>query len=72
MDSQLEEGVDDAVSSITGGDYTPVSYMDARNDVELVQFVIRIPGIEEAEEPEPVVEEEPERNFLEKLIDLFQ
>lgn len=72
MDSQLEEGVDDAVSSITGGDYTPVSYMDARNDVELVQFVIRVPGIEEAEEPEPVAEEEPEGNFLEKLIDLFQ
>ena len=72
MDSQLEEGVDDAVSSITGGDYEPISYMDARNSVELVQFVIRVPGVEEAEEPEPVVEEESKKNFLEKFIDLFQ
>lgn len=72
MVSQLEEGVGDAVSSITGGDYEPASYMDARNNVELVQFVIRVPGVEEAEEPEPVAEEEPEKNFLEKFIDLFQ
>lgn len=71
MDSQIEEGVDDAVSSITGGDFEPVSYMDERNRVELVQFVLRIPGVAEMEEPEPVVEEEPEKSFLEKLIDLF-
>ena len=71
MDSQIEEGVDDAVSSITGGDFEPVSYMDERNRVELVQFVLRIPGVAEMEEPEPVAEEEPEKSFLEKLIDLF-
>lgn len=72
MDSQLEEEVDDAVSSITGGDYQPVSYMDPRNDVELVQFVLRIPGIEEPEEPEPEVQEQPEKNFFEKFLDLFR
>ena len=38
--------------------------------IDILKMII--PGIEEAEEPEPVVEEEPERNFLEKLIDLFQ
>ena len=71
MDSQIEQGVDDAVSSITGGDFEAVSYMDARNRVELVQFVLRIPGVAQAEAPEPVAGEEPEKNFFEKLMDLF-
>lgn len=71
MDSQLETGVEEAISTMTGGDYEPVSYMDARNSVELVQFVIRIPGVEAAEAPEPAAEEEPEKNLLEKFIDLF-
>lgn len=71
MDSQLEIDVEEAISSMTGGDYEPVSYMDARNSVELVQFVIRIPGVEAAETPAPAAEEEPEKNLFEKFIDLF-
>lgn len=72
MDEQVQEGVDDAVSSITGGDFEPISYADARNSVESVQFVIRIPGVSEAEEPEEIVEEEPEKSLGEKFLDLFR
>lgn len=72
MDEQVQEGVDDAISSITGGDFEPVSYADPRNQVESVQFVIRIPGISEAEEPEIAVEEEIEKSLGEKFIDLFR
>ncbi|MGN0803674.1 MAG: hypothetical protein ACI4MF_13865 [Candidatus Faecivicinus sp.] len=72
MDEQVQEGVDEAISSITGGDYEPVSYADARNSVESVQFVIRVPGVSEAEEPEIVVEEEPEKSLGEKFLDLFR
>ena len=72
MDEQVQEGVDDAISSITGGDFEPVSYADPRNQVESVQFVIRIPGIIEAEEPEIIVEEEPEKGPGEKFLDLFR
>ena len=37
-----------------------------------MQFVIRIPGVSEAEEPEIVVEEEPEKSPGEKFLDLFR
>lgn len=72
MDAQVQEDVDDAISSITGGDFEPVSYADPRNRVESVQFVIRIPGVSEAEEPEIVVEEETEKSLGEKFLDLFR
>ena len=72
MDEQVQEGVDDAISSITGGDFEPVSYADPRNQVESVQFVILIPGISEAEEPEIAVEEEIEKSLGEKFLDLFR
>ena len=72
IDTKVEEQLGDAVSSITGGDYEPVSFMDERNSVELVQFVIRIPGIKEAESVvEAAVAEEDER-FLDKLQNLFR
>lgn len=71
MSSQVEEGVNEAVSSITGGEFEPVSYTDERNAVDAVQFVIRVPGVKEAEVPEEPVEEEAEKNFLEKFMDLF-
>ena len=72
MDEQVQEGVDDTISSITGGDFEPVSYADPRNMVESVQFVIRIPGVSEAEEPEIAVEEEIEKSLGEKFLDLFR
>ena len=72
MDEQVQEGVDDAISSITGGDFEPVSYTDPRNMVESVQFVIRIPGVSEAEDPEIVAEEEIEKSLGEKFLDLFR
>ena len=72
MDAQAQEGVDDAISSITGGDFEPVSYADPRNRVESVQFVIRVPGVSEAEAPEVVVEEEAEKSLGEKFLDLFR
>lgn len=71
MNSQLKSGVEDAMSSMTGGEYEPISYMDVRNNVELVQFVIRIPGVEKAQEPEAPAEKEPEKNLFEKFINLF-
>ena len=40
--------------------------------VESVQFVIRIPGVSEAEEPEIAVEEEIEKSLGEKFLDLFR
>lgn len=71
MDTQIEETVNSALSSLTGGEEPTVSYMDERNDVALVQFVLRIPGVSEAEAPEEIVEEEAEESFWEKLRDLF-
>ena len=37
-----------------------------------MQFVIRIPGISEAEEPEIAVEKESEKSLGEKFLDLFR
>ena len=48
MSEQVQEGVDDAIVSIIGGDFEPISYADTRNNAESVQFVIRVPGVIEA------------------------
>ena len=37
-----------------------------------MQFVIRIPGVSEAEDPEIVAEEEIEKSLGEKFLDLFR
>ena len=72
IDTRVEEQIDDAVSAITGGDYEPVSFMDERNSVDLVQFVIRIPGIREAESAVEAAAEDEDEGFLDKLLNLFR
>ena len=49
VDEQVQNQTDDTVFSITGGNLEPVSYADARNRMESVQFVICVPGVSEAE-----------------------
>ncbi len=76
MDARVSEGVDEAIEEITGGEYEPISFVDDRNEVEAVQFVIKLPGVtiseEEEEEEEDAEEEAGDETFLDRLESLFE
>lgn len=72
MDEEIENKIDDILSSIRGSDSETVSFVSEKNtSVRSVQFVIKtdpieIPETEEAEEPE-----EEKLSFWRKLLNLF-
>ncbi len=72
MDTQVEDSIDEMISSIAGDDSEPVSFVSDKNtNVKSVQFVIKTTAIEK---PETEVEEEaPAENtsFWVKLKNLF-
>lgn len=72
MDTQVEDSIDEMISSISGDDSEPVSFVSDKNtNVKSVQFVIKTSAIEK---PEAEVEEEaPAENtsFWVKLKNLF-
>ena len=72
MDEEIENKIDDILSSIRGSDSETVSFVSEKNtSVRSVQFVIKtdpieIPETEEAKEPE-----EEKLSFWRKLLNLF-
>lgn len=74
MDQQVTDGVDAAMESITGGDFDVVSYMDERNEVQTVQFAMKLKGVEIAEAEEQVQQtmDEEQLTFMQRLQALFE
>ena len=72
MDTQVQDQIDEMISSLSGTDEETVSFVSGKNtNVDEVQFVIKTAAVEKAEvEAEETVEEEPS-GFLQKLIHLF-
>jgi X-X-X-Leu-X-X-Gly heptad repeat protein len=73
MDSQVDEAVDKAISKFENNDFTPASFVDARNQVSLVQFVLRFDKIDAPEAQQVAAQAEPEDDtFWGKLTKLFE
>ncbi len=72
MDTQVDDAVDKAISKFENKDYTPVSFVDARNSVKLVQFVLRFDEIKAPEAEQPAAEaQQVDNSFWGKLTSLF-
>ncbi|MDO4549261.1 MAG: hypothetical protein Q4D04_14310 [Clostridia bacterium] len=73
MDEKVDEEVDKTLSKYTGEGFEPVSFMDERNDVQLVQFVLKTEAIEitEDESYDESEEDEP-ATFIDRLMALFK
>jgi X-X-X-Leu-X-X-Gly heptad repeat protein len=71
LDTQIEEKMDEMISSFTGEDFKPVSYLSERNQVESVQFIVRTNALEHVEEVKQVEEESKPLTFWQKLLKLF-
>lgn len=73
MDVQIEDEIDDTISSMSGSDIPVTSFVSAKNDnVDSVQFVIKTSAVEKPEvvsEPETVQEK---LTFWQKLMNLFK
>ena len=73
MDTQVEDAIDEMVSSISGGDDETVSFVSDKNtDVEAVQFVIKTDAIEKQEVKAEVKETSKKQSFWRKLVNLFK
>ena len=72
MDVQIEEKIDEVISSIKGSDSETVSFVSEKNtNVESVQFVIKTDAIEITEEEKAETAQEEELTFWQKLLRLF-
>lgn len=72
MDVQIEEKIDEVISSIKGSDSETVSFVSEKNtDVESVQFVIKTDAIKITEEEKAETAQEKELTFWQKLLRLF-
>ena len=74
LDARVDEEVDGALEKFKGEDFDMVSFVDARNQVELVQFVIKGQAVEMPETMPQAAEAEPqeEDSFGAKLGKLFE
>ena len=73
MDTQVDDAVDKAVSKFENSDFTPASFVDSRNSVRLVQFVLRFDEIKSPETEEPSAQQQPEdTSFWGKITKLFE
>lgn len=71
IDTKVQDGIDDAINEISGGDFEAVSFVSEKNkNVDLVQFVMKTDPINVKEEEMPETEEVTE-TVVEKLKDLF-
>ncbi|MFC4403409.1 YhgE/Pip domain-containing protein [Gracilibacillus xinjiangensis] len=72
MPDEIQSEVDKMIEEFDKSNFDPVSFVSDKNEkVETVQFVIKTESIVEQEEVEPVEEEEEEKGFWSKLIELF-
>ena len=72
MDQKVDDEVDSVLSKYTGEDFEARSFVDSRNDVELVQFVIRTEPIQMPEPSETAEEEPEEEGFMDRVKGLFE
>ena len=73
MDTQVQDTIDDMLSSISGSDSDVVSFVSDKNEnVKDVQFVIKTTAIKKAEQEAVQEDEEVEMNFWQKLVNLFK
>lgn len=72
LDQQLLDGIEDQISEMLGGDFDPVSFVSKENkNIEHVQFIYMIDGVELPEE-EPVEEgHADDSTFWSRLLALF-
>ncbi len=69
---EIENAIDEFMTSFTGGEFEPVSFLSAQNsNVEAVQFIMQTKGIEE--KPLEVKQDEPKEKttFWQRLRALF-
>ena len=72
MDTLIEDKIDELMAEYDKSDFTPVSYVSARNtNVVSVQFVLKTEGVSVPEEEEAAPVEAPEETFWQRLGDLF-
>lgn len=73
MDTQVQDTIDDMLSSISGSDSDVVSFVSDKNEnVKDVQFVIKTTAIKKADQEAVQEDEEVEMNFWQKLVNLFK
>lgn len=69
---QMTEEIDKMISEFDKSDFEAISFVSEKNeDVNSVQFVLTTKGIDKEDEEEPIEEEE-EKSFWQKFLDLFK
>lgn len=72
MDAQMEDTIDDMISSISGEETEPLSFASNKNkNVKAVQFVIKTSSIEKAEIAATEEKTTQKTSFRQKLLQLF-
>ena len=72
MNAQIEQEIDRLLASISGSSGDPVSFVSEKNtNVDSLQFVIQVEGIEVEEAKEVIAKEEEQLTFWQKLLRLF-
>ncbi|MEA4899694.1 MAG: hypothetical protein VB115_15815 [Christensenellaceae bacterium] len=73
LDERVDEEVDDALSKFSSDDFEPISFVDERNNVSLVQFVMKTQAIEVPDEPDVSAQADDEEptSFWDKLMALL-
>lgn len=72
MDAKIKEAVDQLMGSITGGDFTPVSFISSKNcNVESVQFVLQTDEIPEKAALPKVENGKVKLSFWKRFLALF-
>lgn len=74
LPDEMQEEIDRMINEYDKSDFVPISFVSPKNeDVATVQFVIKTESIEPEEEDEQrSTPTENEKNFWERLVDLFQ
>lgn len=72
LDEEVDAKIDEVMNEVLGEEFEMKSFVSEKNtEVSAVQFVMKTNGISLEETSEPVVKEEVELNFWEKLLQLF-
>ncbi len=71
MPDTIQEEIDNLMAEYKPEDFTPVSYISPKNNVELVQFVLKCDGIEAPEKDKAEEAPPTEATFWDRLMVLF-
>ncbi|MEG1981466.1 MAG: hypothetical protein RR073_03065 [Clostridia bacterium] len=73
IDTEIKSKVDAALSAVSGGEFTPVSFSDKQNtNIKMVQFVIKADAIKAPAKVAEPTEKVTKTSFWEKLVNLFK